>query len=259
MVRFVRERDDLAQAAAALNVLKAVPKERLFLLNVTRDADLLEVDRTKPAPPFADADDPARYRDWADAACSPYVSEIKAERKFDALPPALQNPIWRFMSRNSWGVQWWLNQVWIDAADPATDLDDGLGGRVAILASDAAELFGFGSEVAQAPRARRPTMESLRLDYPPDGGSWPHVPDDQWTPAQCAAMFRMRWIGGASEDMIAAAVGTEYRQRIYQLIGPARDWRRLFKDDWSGWKPSADLLRECGLAQEPEAVANSVR
>lgn len=108
------------------------------------------------------------------------------------------------------GVLSWLSDELGPTA--ATRLYEFPCGRVALLASDAAELFGFGVE----PPARPAPV--VQLVSPPCPDPAPKVHPDAWTDEELEAMRANR------ATMSDGAIGEKYgitRQRVGQLLGPA--------------------------------------
>lgn len=119
-------------------------------------------------------------------------------------------------------------------------------------------------------QAGEPTAASGELTgetiVKPEGGSWPHVTGAEVTLAERDAMFLMRHGNGIKSARLAEIVGLS-RQRINQLIGPARVQKSAWKDikvKGCGWSPSADLLQKLGAPLQPlqalaPALAKQVR
>lgn len=74
-------------------------------------------------------------------AMAPKASDYNIERAISQMPRALRAYELIAFERTHRGALQWLAAYWVKAADALTDLDDGPGGRFAVLRADAALAF----------------------------------------------------------------------------------------------------------------------
>lgn len=166
------------------------------------------------------------------------------------------------------------------------DLDSGLAGRIAVpesVASAVAKVLQSTPPTAifreapgvdqlqSAPSGERPTLagdrragalkivpKALRTVFHPAGGSWPHVPGEDWTDAKRVALFKMRHLSRMTDAELAKEAGIKAGQQISQLIGSRSGFKRWMNGEpllpSNSWEPSAALLQECGLSPRNPTV-----
>jgi len=129
--------------------------------------------------------------------------------------------------------------------------------RLALLVSDARAIFAdltwsAHEQIVATDTAAADVGTAAPAVVQPEGGQWPHRKGSTWTDAERAALFLMRHRDKRTGKELAEIAGCS-RQMIDAVIGPERAHGGLdtIVAKSKGWRPSPQLLAECGQPLQP--------